>query len=92
MSTKKDIWFKAKTYGWGWTPSTWQGWAITISYVVVVTAFFSQIDSQSHSVSDTLYGTIPFVVVSTAILIAICYYKGEKPGWRWGNKNEHTKK
>ena len=21
-------WFKAKTYGYGWTPATWQGWGI----------------------------------------------------------------
>ncbi|WP_269146578.1 hypothetical protein [Xanthomonas oryzae] len=29
MADKKDYWFPAKTYGWGWgLPTVWQGWLV----------------------------------------------------------------
>ncbi len=32
----QKLWFKRKLYGWGWTPATWQGWFVTLSYIVLV--------------------------------------------------------
>ncbi len=26
-------WFKAKNYGWGWYPATWQGWLILAGFI-----------------------------------------------------------
>ena len=34
----KKIWFKAKRYGWGWYPSTWQG-AVCIFIWVILFVF-----------------------------------------------------
>lgn len=31
-------WFRRKTFGYGWTPQTWQGWLITIASAAVVIA------------------------------------------------------
>ena len=29
MPDKKEYWFAAKTYGWGWgLPTVWQGWLV----------------------------------------------------------------
>ncbi len=28
---KSEIWFKRKTYGWGWTPANAKGWAALLS-------------------------------------------------------------
>jgi hypothetical protein len=82
----KNFWFKAKNYGWGWHPATWQGWLITLGYVVVAVLVARGADSASPSASDTLYGvTLPLVVL-TAALIAVCWKTGEKPEWRWGGK------
>ncbi|MCX6717702.1 MAG: hypothetical protein NTU76_03445 [Candidatus Taylorbacteria bacterium] len=25
------LWFKRKTYGWGWVPSSWEGWFVVIT-------------------------------------------------------------
>jgi hypothetical protein len=81
----KKYWFTTKRYGWGWTPATWQGWAIILIYCAAITKIFFAIDSQSHSVSDTLFGVAPICIVLTILLILICYLKGEKPRWRWGD-------
>ncbi len=79
------LWFKAKNYGYGWYPCSWQGWIIIAVYVLLLLFVFRIIDVNSHSVSDTLIGIIiPFLVL-TLLLIAICYKTGEKARWRWGN-------
>lgn len=84
MKNENKIWFKRKSYGWGWTPSVWQGWTIFALWVAFLVWQFRQIDALSHSASDTLIGmTIPFIA-STIVLIGICYWKGESPRWQWG--------
>ncbi|MFA5652129.1 MAG: hypothetical protein WC933_02080 [Candidatus Paceibacterota bacterium] len=76
---EKKIWFRAKTYGWGWYPITWQGWAVIFTWVIIFATIISnvRINSLEYWVS---------IIVSISILIYICYKKGEKPGWRWGKK------
>lgn len=32
----KGYWFKAKLYGWGWTPVTWQGWCVILVYASLI--------------------------------------------------------
>mgnify|MGYP001568499764 CR=1 FL=1 len=81
---KRKLWFKAKLYGWGWYPSTWQGWLVLLTWVIIEIALFLNIDKNSHSVSDTLINFIPISIVLIIILIIICYIKGERPRWRWG--------
>lgn len=94
---RAPYWFRAKTFGWGWTPATWQGWAIVAIYLYVIITMSMSVDARSHSGSDTLIGmTIPFILATT-IMIAICYRTGEKPEWRWGShtiqkgKKSHAK-
>jgi hypothetical protein len=78
------IWFKTKTYGWGWTPVTWQGWLCVALYISFVVWMFKDIDQESHSASDTLINFFLPFVIATVILTAVCYKKGEPPRWRWG--------
>ena len=82
---KKNYWFRAKKYGWGWSPATWQGWLIIGVYIFLVLFDFNRIDTHSHSASDTLLNFIPETFILTIILIVICYLTGEKPGWHWGD-------
>ncbi len=84
----KQIWFKRKTYGWGWTPATWQGWAVIGIYTGAVISSFLKSDENSHSASDTLFSFIPMTILLTLILLAITYLTGEKPSWQWGNKEK----
>lgn len=80
----KGYWFKRKLYGWGWTPATREGWLVMFVFVVLVALNAGRIDSQSHSVSDTLINFIPQTFVLILVLLLICYKTGEKPRWQWG--------
>lgn len=86
MNETKKWWFSAKDYGWGWQPSSWQGWVILLVFIGFNLAVFFGIDRLSHSVSDTLMVFLPISLVSDVVLILICYRTGEKPEWRWGRK------
>ncbi len=79
-------WFKAKRYGWGWTPATWQGWFILIAFIALTLQAFFIIDEQSHSVSDTLITFVPIALFNSLVLIAVCWFTGETPRWNWGKK------
>ena len=82
----RPLWFKAKHYGWGWYPATWQGWLILVIAIGTIVIYGVLVDRQSHSVSDTLIGSCVFTVIVITLLICVCYLTGEKPKWRWGGK------
>lgn len=80
----KKYWFKAKKYGWGWYPSSWQGWSILLLFIIMEVLLFIKLDSHSVSVNQTLISFIPLSIILVVKLIIICYLTGEKPRWRWG--------
>lgn len=88
----KKYWFVRKTYGWGWTPATWQGWAIIGVYFGGVASIVSKSDQTNDTagyVTDNLL--IPIAALTIALLI-ITYLTGEKPKWQCGKeKNEKQK-
>jgi hypothetical protein len=79
---EKRLWFKAKQFGWGWTPCTWQGWGILGLYLLGITPIFIT-SPRTNSLQDFLE-LFPQVFILTLFLIIICYLTGEKPRWRWG--------
>lgn len=81
----EGYWFKRKLYGWGWTPARWQGWAVTAAYVAIIIALGLTLDESSSDQEAMLAFVLPLVIL-TAAFIRICYKKGEKPRWQWGNK------
>ena len=84
MDQKPDLWFKRKTYGWGWTPANAKGWAVTVG-CIVLTMLPLWVITDWVVAHVGLYMVCTFFVASLSILI--CYWKGEKPEWTWGNKN-----
>jgi hypothetical protein len=77
------LWFKRKTYGWGWTPVSWEGWVTTLAFVIFEYWNFWRLDSVADFTSDTVR---PFVIqtfLSVLVLLSICYYTGESPRWQW---------
>ncbi len=86
----KAYWFRAKRYGWGWYPSTWQGWTVILLYAIILFFIFLTLDSELHSPIETMKQFFPIELVLTAILIVVCYIKGERPSWRWGDKKKKS--
>lgn len=88
------LWFRAKTYGWGWFPVTWQGWAVTTLYALLFTfcfiGFFSWAGTAAEASVGTRYivfGVLEFlaaIAILAYTLFRICSRYGEKPRWRWG--------
>ena len=74
-------WFRQKTFGYGATPNTWQGWLLTLVacglvFAVVIEA--TRIPDQS---------TRKLVALSGAAIILIAFstiaYIKTEGGWRW---------
>ncbi|MDO8585290.1 MAG: hypothetical protein Q7R85_04215 [bacterium] len=86
-------WFKAKPYGWGWTPVRWQGWLTLLVFIGLMVLNFFRIDAQSYSVSDTVRPFVIQNVILVIILLAVCWKTGERPRWMWGlpDPNESKK-
>jgi hypothetical protein len=81
MSDRPAYWFPAKRYGWGWgLPLSWQGWVVLAAFVGLLGAGFLIFPP-----SKELGLLLAYVVLLSALLIAICWLKGEPPRWRWGN-------
>ena len=66
-------WFGPKTgFGWGWTPIAWEGWAITVLFVLVVALAF-----KFYGGTGRFYGALGASILG---LVAICYLTGTAPG------------
>lgn len=74
---RKNLWFKAKRYGWGWYPCSWQGWLILLIWGILFIISLITLDHEWLK-------NIIFIFIITGVLIYVCYKKGEKPCWRWG--------
>jgi len=75
---KRKYWFKRKTFGWGWVPATWQGWLVLVVWSLLFT--FTMVIFDHEWLKNLIIS-----LILTGILIFICFKKGEKPKWRWGN-------
>jgi len=85
MSTadEREYWFPAKRYGWGWgLPRVWQGWAVLSVFGSLLGFGLVVLAPAGHSIEFFVY-----VSVLVAVLIGICYAKGEPPRWRWGKRS-----
>jgi hypothetical protein len=79
---KRDIWFPAKDYGWGWgMPCSWQGWVAMFVYIGIVVVGSIVIQPTRNM---KLYLIV--VIVSSLLFLLVCWWKGEKPAWKWGDK------
>jgi len=81
-----QYWFRPKRYGYGATPVTWQGWAVTLGTVAAMVAV-----SLSLRLSEPRYwalaALITFDLLALAFLVIVCCRKTEGGlRWRWGDR------
>lgn len=86
---EKKLWFRAKSYGWGWYPSSWQGWVLLVAYLFVVLKSTWRFTASGLLEQDIVQFLLR-VGLPTGLLIVICFLKGERPRWRWGRVDETT--
>lgn len=88
-NTETKLWFRAKRFGWGWYPVSWQGWLITLAYaggILIVALHAVRVtETTANDASTFLWNYLPPFALLSIIMIFICYRTGEKPRWRWGN-------
>lgn len=73
---EKKVWFKAKRFGYGWYPATWQGKVIVLAYIILlILALITFPDN----------ALILFIIcaVLTTALFLISKHTGEPARWRW---------
>jgi hypothetical protein len=81
MLRGRQYWFPAKRYGWGWSlPITWQGWVVVIVFLALLAAGAFVVNPRQSPA-----GFVAYVVVLNALLVGVCWWKGEAPRWRWGD-------
>ena len=79
-------WFRQKKFGYGATPSTWEGWAVT---VISALAVFGVILS-GPMIRDNVLRAVWIgvgLLVTVLVTVSITYRKTEG-GWRWRNGKE----
>jgi hypothetical protein len=71
-------WFAPKRYGYGaGLPISWQGWALTIAFLVVVIGIGATLEKQRHPIVG-----ISVIIPITVLFVVICA-RTTRGGWRW---------
>lgn len=79
-------WFKPKTYGYGATPTTWEGWTMTCGGVAIVLAASWYVLGAAPSTQQWL-AWASIVVVTVVALAVVSYCKTDGTWrWRWGSR------
>ena len=76
-------WFKPKTYGYGATPVTWEGWAVTFATVIVVAGSVIAMNllvDKSNAVVWLLWAAV--IAAATWWFVQFCRRRTDGE-WRW---------
>ena len=75
MTGDRPEWFVPRRYGYGATPVTWQGWAISIAFILLALGVITRFKERP---------LIEFAILSPAtVVLLILTAKTTRGGWRW---------
>jgi hypothetical protein len=78
MQRQTNYWFPAKRVGWGWSlPNCWQGWAVLGAYAACIVLILQFLPLATDPVAHWVA-----IGLATAVLVTVCWLKGERPGTR----------
>jgi chromate transport protein ChrA len=81
-----EYWFKPKRYGYGATPVTWQGWAVTLGTVLAMVAVSLYLRPAAKS-PWALAALLLFDAAALAVLAVVSFRKTNGAWrWRWGDR------
>ena len=82
-----QYWFKPKTFGYGATPNTREGWLTVAVYVLVIAACAVPTVLQKGS-APILVSSLAVIAVATILLFVVTAQKTDGSWrWRWGANN-----
>ena len=82
-------WFRPKRYGYGATPVTWEGWALTIAVaatVMVSIVLMNRLVGRSDFAVWILWAAFIAVLTLSFVRVTRSRTDGEWR-WRWGDQN-----
>jgi len=82
----EGYWFKAKPYGYGWTPATREGFIVLGLFVIALLGNAFRLEYYYGSGDAFAIRVIYQTVILVGILTLIAVRTGEKPKWKWGIK------
>ncbi|HEX4408341.1 MAG TPA: hypothetical protein VH206_06180 [Xanthobacteraceae bacterium] len=82
-------WFKPREFGYGATPSTWEGWAVTVisMFVVVMTSMLAPVLARGPARGFT---AIIIVALTIAAFVLISRMKTDG-AWHWRRRKDAQK-
>jgi hypothetical protein len=84
MSTR--YWFRPRSFGYGATPITWEGWAFTLAMMAVtMVAILTAVMAETHQWPNCRsYQLACLIVVAvTQIVLIVVSRKKTEGEWRW---------
>jgi len=85
---KETVWFKAKTYGYGWYPASWQGWGVMLLYFLAVILSAWEILGGAETGTTGVKHFLVRVLILSILLLYLSYKKGEHPRLQWGKSEK----
>jgi len=86
MAVMASYWFRPKQYGYGATPVTWQGWAITLGSALIVGGATAWL--MTLSAANPWFWVA--VLIDVLVIIALFDITRRKTEgewrWRWGSE------
>lgn len=77
-------WFKPKGFGYGASPTTWEGWAVVIIFIIYLLSLSFLLTQEGNS---TKYLLLVFAGIIAVFLISKNKTDGEWE-WNWGGKKK----
>ena len=90
----EEFWFRPKTFGYGATPVTWQGWAVVAAYVAIVATvtILMVVRGEQGLVAWAAGVLVMAIAIATSAVILVSWSKTDGAWqWRWGNSESSGK-
>jgi hypothetical protein len=84
----EHYWFKAKYYGWGWTPATTEGWLVILIFILFIIWRVVALAQNAVPTTDQRIWFFAEVIGALVALLLICWKTGESLRWQWGNPKD----
>jgi hypothetical protein len=85
-----EYWFKPRTYGYGASPASWEGWAVSAGYLAAVLALSLSLAAWPADLpaGPSIWQVVTWFILITLLTLAFIRLARAKTDgqwrWRWG--------